>query len=494
MEKKASSKDDNLFLIAFSLLSGVSLVPIWVCEYLPMVDLPQHAAQLSIALRWHDPALGYPDIFDFNWQAAQQFTFLVIRLLSTLFPLMISIKVFLSLLVLLLPLSCLHLLKQTKTNRWVSLLSFPCAFNFSFYWGFIAFLTAIPIAILSITLVHNYCRAPTRWASIRLALACHVLFLTHPLVFGFSGLISALVVLTQPLGFRTRIQMLLPLVLALPVPLLWLTLVAREGGGTVSDVWSLGPFRIREFFALIPGLGSPIPGIICLLLPFVCGYRLRSEWSRRIPLVVTGAVFMLAPATIFGTAAIYRRFAVFAIPLLLYALKQERAGPFRRRTRVLFPVFSLVWVMIVSSNVLSFHLESRPFDRILESMEPGKKVLSLTFDKYSEFMVFPAYLHFPVWYQVKKGGVVDFSFAEFFPNRFRYKTRPVSGFSGPVLRHGTFPQDFVWSENATDYDYFLLRTAGEESSVARIFGEGRNQVSLKTHVGKWWLFERVGSY
>ena len=196
MEKKASSKDDRLFLIAFSLLSGVSLVPIWICEYLPMVDLPQHAAQLSIAQRWYDPALGYPDIFDFNWLAATQFTFLVIRLISTLFPLMISIKIFLSLFVVSLPLSCLHLLKQTKTNRWVSLLSFPCAFNFTFYLGFIAFLAAIPIAIVSITLVHNYCRAPTRWASIRLALLCHILFFTHPLVFAFSGLVSTLVILT----------------------------------------------------------------------------------------------------------------------------------------------------------------------------------------------------------------------------------------------------------------------------------------------------------
>lgn len=493
MQKKASSKDDRLFLIAFSLLFGVSLVPIWVCEYLPMVDLPQHAAQLSIALRWHDPALRYPDIFDFNWLAAQQLTFLVIRLLSTLFPLMVAIKVFLSLLVVSLPLSCLYLLKQTKTNRWVGLLSFPCVFNFSFYWGFIAFLAAIPIAILSTTLVHNYCRAPTRWASIRLAPLGHILFFTHPLVFGFSGLVSALVVLTQPLGFRTRIQMLLPLVLTLPVPLLWLILVAGEGGGTVSDVWSLGPFRIREFFALIPGLGHPISGIIFLLLPFVCGYRLRPEWSRRIPLVVTGAVFMFAPATIFGTAAIYRRFAVFVFPLLLYALKQERADLFRDRTRVLFPVSALVWVMIVSANFISFHQESRPFDQILESMEPGKKVLSLTFDKYSTFMVFPVFLHFPVWYQVKKGGLVDFSFAEFFPNRFRYKTRPVAGFAGSVLRHGTFPQDFVWSEHATDYQYFFLRKPGEESSVARTFGEGQNQVRLKAHAGKWWLFERVGS-
>ena len=148
----------------------------------------------------------------------------------------------------------------------------------------------------------------------------------------------------------------------------------------------------------------------------------------------------------------------------------------------------------MSSNFFSFHLESRPFDRILESMEPGKKVLSLTFDKYSTFVPYHVYLHFPVWYQVKKGGVVDFSFAEFFPNRFRYKAGARSGFTGPVLKHDFHPEEFVWSEHATDYEYFLLRTVREESSPAWIFGEGRKQVSLKAHSGKWWLFERVASY
>ena len=131
--------------------------------------------------------------------------------------------------------------------------------------------------------------------------------------------------------------MLFPLVLALPVPLLWLTLVAREGVGTLPVLWNLSPFRILEFFALIPGPASPISGIIILLLPFVGGYRLRSEWSRRIPLIITGAVFMLAPDQIFGTSVIYWRFSAFAFPLLLYASslrsEAEPYGPFSRSSK-----------------------------------------------------------------------------------------------------------------------------------------------------------------
>ncbi|MGC2048937.1 MAG: hypothetical protein WA635_10040, partial [Gallionella sp.] len=54
--------DNNLFLLA-CLLCGL---PVWLPDFPPMVDLPQHAAQVSLFLNLGNPDFPFSDQFRLN--------------------------------------------------------------------------------------------------------------------------------------------------------------------------------------------------------------------------------------------------------------------------------------------------------------------------------------------------------------------------------------------------------------------------------------------
>lgn len=55
------------FSVIFWVCCALLAVPLWTVEYLPMADLPQRAAQISIWTRWSDPEFGYQRIYTQDW-------------------------------------------------------------------------------------------------------------------------------------------------------------------------------------------------------------------------------------------------------------------------------------------------------------------------------------------------------------------------------------------------------------------------------------------
>ena len=131
-----------------------------VSDYLPMVDLPEHAAQLSIWQQWDDPALGHQAIYEFHPFVPLQTAYLLVVILGLLLPLKIALKVAVLGLVLGVPLSTAYMLKRLRLDPLLVFLAFPIAFSYSFYWGFINFLAAIPLVICLIVFVDRYSQAP----------------------------------------------------------------------------------------------------------------------------------------------------------------------------------------------------------------------------------------------------------------------------------------------------------------------------------------------
>ena len=67
---------DRWFSITFWVCCALLAVPLWTVEYLPMTDLPQHAAQIAIWTRWSDPDFGYQQIYLQNWFTPYLFGYL----------------------------------------------------------------------------------------------------------------------------------------------------------------------------------------------------------------------------------------------------------------------------------------------------------------------------------------------------------------------------------------------------------------------------------
>jgi hypothetical protein len=469
------------FPIAFAGLALLAVAPLWIGEYMPMVDLPQHAAQLSIGQHWQDPEFGYPRHFHPNWLTNQLFAYSVVQLFMVFVPLVAALKCTLSLAVVGVPLGARLLLSRVGGDRWLSLLAFPVAYNFCFYWGFLNFIVSIPLGLCFIALAVGYAVAPSRRRALGLVASVHFLFFAHVLVLAYSGLIAAALVFARAPSRRDKLLGCAALASVLPAVAIWWAtiqgLAPSTTGTPVFGYWGL--HRLAEFSSFQVGVEEHDPrgaliGCIFMLLPFLMGARPSRERWRWIPLGVTVLAFFCVPLSAIEVDLIYGRFAAFVLPTLLFAL--EPARPQAAEAPRLQPVeaprprwgFTLargrhaLAVALVALQLLSltltfraFDAEARSLDGVLAAAEPHKRVLYLPTSPASAVSFSWPYSHFGQWYQVKRGGLVDFSFAEFFPMWYRYRSEQLPGLPDEFDWH---PESFRWSAHHGErFDYLLVR-------------------------------------
>ena len=474
-------------------LTALSFV---VSDYLPMVDLPEHAAQLSIWQQWNDPAFGHQATYEFHPFVPLQTAYLLVVILGFVLPLQIALKVAVLGLVLGVPLSTGYMLKKLGLDPWLVFFAFPIAFSYSFYWGFINFLAAIPLVILLTVFVDTYSQSPTRTRALALGLFFLVLFLTHPLAFGYAGFVLGPLILIRAPDVPSAIRRALPLLLALSVAVVWVVLSASgQDIDLAPKIWKLSAGRLIDFFNQIVGTGNLtglIWGLVVLTVPFVLGYRFHSSWKRRIPLTLAVVVFFTFPWDLWSVLFVYRRFAVFTLPLLLFALQDSPDGRAPARIQKMAPVtLAVIWLSVLNVNFYAFGKEASQFDPLIQRIPPHKKVLNLALDYESPFVPGPVYAGFAKWYQVERGGTMDPSFAGVFHNRFQYRSEVNPDL--PTLFQ-SIRGETDWSAQAAAYEYFIVRAESPNASEAlRRIGPTLEDrlVPVASSGGKWWVFKRA---
>ncbi|HTV21782.1 MAG TPA: hypothetical protein VMG12_23995 [Polyangiaceae bacterium] len=465
----------SAFPFVFAALALLAILPLWVGEYMPMVDVPQHAAQLSIGQHWQDPEFGYQRYFHTNWMTNQLFAYSVVHGFMSVLPLVPALKCTLSLALLGVPLAAWLLLSRVGGDRWWSLAVFPVAYNFCFYWGFLNFIVTIPLGLVFVALAVGYAKAPSTRRALLLAAYAHGLFFAHVLVLAYSGLIAALIILARAPSRRDKLIGCGALASILPaVAAWWATIQGLAPSTTGTPVYGYwGWHRVSEFLSNQVGIEERDPrgavvGALLLLLPFAMGARPTRERWRWIPFGVTVFAFFVVPLSAIEVDLIYGRFAVFALPTLLFAL--DRGAPregLRLATGRLATGRLVTWrrafagalvAAQLASLVLTFRAfdaEARSLDPILAAAEPHKRVLYLPTSPASAVSFSWPYSHFGQWYQVKRGGLVDFSFAEFFPMWYRYKPEQLPGLPDEFDWR---PQTFRWgAHHGERFDYLLVR-------------------------------------
>ena len=154
------------------------------------------------------------------------------------------------------------------------------------------------------------------------------------------------------------------------------------------------------------------------------------------------------------------------------------------RSRVLMPGIAIGCILLASARMVAFDREQRAFLGVANVMLPNRHTLAVIEDASSIAMQHPqTYLHFGSWYQVVKGGLVEFSFAAFLPTIVHFR----ASYAGIVpeifaLRPTT---DFV-RRHAHEFDYILVRTRSADSPPLQ-----HVPAKMLAHEGQWWLFEPV---
>jgi hypothetical protein len=210
---------------------------------------------------------------------------------------------------------------------------------------------------------------------------------------------------------------------------------------------------------------------------------LKVSLVRRLGLLAPVCVlaFFLAPTSYDWIWPINARFPYLALIFLIPILPRVP-----RRWQVVLgtgaTLITLLTVHAMGTAFREFQDEVGELDRAIASIPPGRKVCGLIWDRYSRNIKFAPFLHSVAWYQVRRGGAVMFSFADFpqSPIRFRENNRP------PRVppRWEWQPENLRPELDLEFYDYVLTR--GGPGRIA-VTPEWRRSFES----GAWRVFERV---
>jgi len=508
---------------AFGATLGLGALPLWSARQLPMVDLPQHLHLISVLHRLNDPTTLYPQTFVARGELTPYLGYYhLVSLLNWLLPLELANRVFLSALVVGLPVAMALLLRALGRPRWPAALTLPFAYGDSFGWGFVNSSASFVLALLTAGLfVHALVDVPRRrrWAVLH-AVALLAVLLMHVQGFAFLALALPFLLLTTAVPdtgqgwVRPRLPAVLSTVPAVVLFAVWgagrLLAPTEVEAGAPWKAW--GPLlssanvvtkpvgqNLEEFPRVLANLlvdGSDrwalravvIVALIALGL-WLGGWRVAGRerglerWRMVGLALIAGALFLFLPFDIRG--AIYylnTRYALLAAPLAIAALPPlaEQVRPF---LLALAAVAALVLAVPLVGAFRSFDVEAAPLLRFAEETPPGPRIMGLIFDPGSRVVFHPVFLHAAAVPARLRGGITNFSFALTPHSPLRYRGTPP-----PTFPSEWRPDGFRWDTMGPAYTHFLVRGV----APSRIFGPRMDtEVRELDNVGTLHWLERI---
>lgn len=436
-------------------------VPFLAVRYPPLIDLPQHAAQIRLFL----DTLGHPGgPYTIQWLTPYSLGYLAPGAAWVLFGPAHAGRIGM-LAIALLAVGAVHLLAARRGRpAAAATLASTLVFSHVLYWGFMSFAAGWPVFLLWLGLTTGDRARQTRApALLALGGTAVALYLTHALWFA-AGL--AWLVL-QGLIFRVPVRALgLRLATVSPVLLvaaLWFPGLAARGF-TSPTVWEASPLGRLAPSSLVDaafgGLTGHIEGLVfaaivlwLLLAAWAGRSGGRAGWDREC-LLAAALLLVLAlvlPATYSRTARFAQRWMPGALALGLLA-----APPLALR-RGLAPTAGLavlaalggatatVWAAVERTSLTGLQAS-------LDALPPAPRLLGLDWVRFNPLLNLRPFVHVAVYGQVLKGGEVGFSFADLAPSPVVYdppRARPWTE------RLEWRPERVQWSD-FRHFDYVLV--------------------------------------
>lgn len=472
-------------------VSAVALLVVFLAfRDLPLVDLPQHAAQIAIWMRMGEPGSLESEHFALNLRTPYLLAYPIARAVAPWLGAVVALKLVVWLAVVANMLALGALARRLGHDPWIALLGFVCSLGLCFYWGFISFMAALPLVVISLKLALDHAELPSVRAGVWLALTVSLTLLAHGVAFGMLlGVILPLLVT----GKGSFIARLSPLALAGLVLGAWILpgpASVRIGG----DAWELSWLRLYDFPALLVGISSKDHaavafGCVSLLAAFwTLGFRRAPALLRVAPLAGLLLGYAFFPVLFRGIALLHTRLPSLLLPLLLLALRPPpvRSARSRRNLHALLSALVAVWFVWFGVRLSAFRAEVDGYHALTRRLPTGLSMRPIIFDRESQvFPAVPAFIHYSAYYYVERGGWQGYSFAMYPISVVRYRPHVTPGMQNAAEWQ---PQRFDRAHEVPAYQYFLVRS--ETDRTAQLFAGAPMPVRLEARFGPWWGYVR----
>lgn len=519
---------DPWLLVGLVAVSIAVVVPFWVSDLLPYMDLPQHLAAVRTMHSLNDAAFGLDRYHVIDLSRTQYLAwYFAVDWLTWLMPLEVANRVVLSLYAVGLPLSLVALLRALKRDPAIALAAAPLVHNTFLYMGLANYVTSIPLMFWALALLLRQLERLTLAGMVGLAAVVALMFYSHAqILLLYLGLAAIALPLGgrgwQPRHWWRQALHAAPTLVLLGVWISRSMILAGaaqwqqgHGGRNVTDT-QVRFEPIGDRLAAIPGqimdafrddadekllLAWLALLLVCWLLGQGRGAAQPADgqapgwWPTlraRLPelmFVALFAVYVASPLSYKWIWPISHRM----VPVL--ALAATVAVSFARmplrRTLLIVPAVALAAISAWThaDRARAFTEEAGPVREVLAQAERGRKLVALIFDKGSAVVRHAPYLHFGQYYVVDRGGMATFSFADFPQSPIVYPT--VDGPPKLPARWEWTPERFDYDQMGRFYDYYLIRD--HPGSNRNPFGRWREEVELVEQQGRWTLYRRKAS-
>ncbi len=509
----------SALLALFAIITSAYVIayPLSVTRYVPMTDVPFHAANSGILHHYFDPDYHVREQFEISPLAVPYMsTYVLGALLMFVVPSWVAVKISAAVMLALLPLGLAVMFHGMKKSPLLGLAALPLAWSFLTHWGFLNFVGAIGLFCMAMGLALMVLDKPTFARQWQLSAVLVLLFFTHVFRFPFAilGVIGVAIVMYP--ATRRVWPVLPPLVVPLALFAAWLkarpdTLRAPIQLGKLSTA------RFPEFVSYLREGGFHDPeearalltsyrvlGAITIVLFSVLildgrlFHRTRRElaWAAGSVAVVLGCtaafflLFLLLPMEIGLWWYIYPREAVATAALALGLLPDLPRAALLRVPIVLALGLAPVGIArAITTNYQAFDRATADFHQITREIPIAPKLMYLVLDHGGTKKKNTPFIHLPAYVQAEKGGWLGFHFAMFgaSPILYRDPAAPGAVIPPPVpLRWEWTPHRFQALEHGRFFDWFLVRSG---TSPAGLFRTDPTIVPVE-HVGMWWLYRR----
>ena len=492
-----------LFLLAALWGAGI----FWLAPHPPMVDLPQHAAQVALLRDLLQGASPWADFFRVNWITPYLIGYGLALPLALVMPVAAALKLLLSLAYLAFVFMCVRLRRHFEADArldWLFLLGF---FGFAYTWGFFTFLVAAPIGLWFLLLADRYAREQSLRRAAGVTTVGLILLASHGLMFVFAVGTGFLLLAAHARSWRAFVLALWPYVIFGLASIIYFLISRQVSSGLALDqslpqtlLWGNGP-RIPD--TLIFPLCANVQGLSVLLPLFTVLFMIAAPWLMRaridfqhksswLPHVVIVLIMLMVPSYALNTQFLYQRFALFLLPTYawMFTWQAESLRSIdRRNARVAMSLIILLCFAMLSVHSIRawrFGQESADIDHLMAVVEPGQRALALVFAPDSSAdNNRKIYAHYPAWYQAEHQGLVDFNFAWFPPQIVRYRPDHL-----PAVRPGFewHPERFDWNtHDGGAYRYFFVRPPPGQPQ--NLFAGAPCTPKLLLTLGSWAVYE-----
>lgn len=469
-------------------LDAALFVLLLAARDVPLVDLPQHAAQIATWVRWDERVPEVVGRFELNFRTPYLLAYPLARSLAPLTGAVTALKLVVWLSITGNQWTLTALARRLGHDPWLGVFGLLTAVGLCFYFGFVSFMLAVPLAVGSLLLALEHAERPSWGRGLGLALLLCLLLGAHGVAFAMGFGCVALLLFRGSGSFHVRVAPLgAPVALAavwiLPGP------VSQRIGG---DSWDLTLLRFVDLPALLVGMGAADHFAFALGLAVLAvsalalGTRLSRAPLRVLPLALLLAGYAFFPATFRGIVLLHTRLPCFLLPLALVALEPLAQANSVRRTlaRAAIGGTAVVWLVAFSVRLVAFNREAAEFHELEARLPAGLAMRPLVFERNTRaFPGVPAYLHYPAYYYVEKGGRQGYSFAMYPISVVRLRPEVPATMQGGAEWQ---PERFR-PEEIDHYDYFLVRS--ERDRAGELFGNA--PIGLDAHVGSWWGYAKV---